>query len=90
MNRTLTFEEIVDLVYDSPDTTRVSGIALAEALRKDIRFSEEYEMTKEIKNLMDAMEFSPSEKTLKNILDFSKAARKKNQKLDRYFKETVN
>lgn len=90
MNKTLTFEELVDLVYSTPAANTVSGIALDEALKKDIRFSEEYEMTREIKNLMDAMDYSPSEKTLQNILDFAKSARKKNEKLDTYFKVVVN
>lgn len=90
MNKTLTFEELVDLVYSSPAASTVSGIALNEALKKDIWFKEEYEMTREIKDLMDAMEFSPSEKTLKNILDFASSSRKKNEKLDKYFKVVVN
>jgi len=90
MNKTLTFEELVDLVYGSPAVSTVSGVALNDALKKDIWFREEYEMTREIKDLMDAMEFSPSEKTLKNILDFASSSRKKNARLDKYFKAVVN
>ncbi len=90
MNKTLTFEELVDLVYGTPAVSTVSGVALNDALKKDIWFKEEYEMTREIKDLMDAMEFSPSEKTLKNILDFASSSRKKNAKLDKYFKAVVN
>lgn len=90
MNKTLTFEQLIDLVYSNPPATTVAGLALNKALQKDVWFREEYEMTREIKSLMDAMEFSPSEKTLKNILDFASAARKKNEKLDRFFKEVVN
>ena len=90
MNKTLTFEELVDLVYSNPVAATISGLALDEALRKDVWFREEYQMTREIKSLMDAMEFSPSEKTLQNILNFASSARKKNEKLDRYFKVLVN
>jgi len=86
----ISFEELVELIDRYPDKTSLEVVALNRALEKDIWFSEEYEMTRELKNLMDAMEYQPSEKTLQNILDFSSYTRRKSEKLNRYLKVIVN
>jgi hypothetical protein len=86
----LTFEELTELVYAHPDKTSTEVIALNKALEKEIWFSEEYEMTRELQSLIDAMEFLPNEKTLLNILNFASLARKRNEKVDKYFKVAVN
>ncbi len=86
----LTFEELTELVYAHPDKTSTGAFALNKALEKEIWFSEEYEMTRELQSLIDAMEFLPNEKTLLNILNFASLARKRNEKVDKYLKVAQN
>lgn len=86
----LTFEELTELVCANPNKTSTEAIALNKALEKEIWFSEEYEMTRELQSLIDAMEFLPNEKTLLNILNFASLARKRNEKVDKYFKVAQN
>jgi polyribonucleotide nucleotidyltransferase len=86
----LTFEELTEFVYANPDKSSTEAIALIKALEKEIWFSEEYEMTRELQSLIDAMEFLPNEKTLLNILNFASLARKRNEKVDKYLKVAQN
>ena len=86
----LTFEELTELVYANPDNKSTEAIALKKALEKEIWFSEEYEMARELQSLIDAMEFLPNEKTLLNILNFASLARKRNEKVDKYLKVAQN
>ncbi len=86
----LTFEEVTELVYENPDNTSTAAVALNKSLEKEIWFSEEYEMTRELQSLIAAMEFLPNEKTLLNILNFASLARKRNEKVDKYLKVALN
>ena len=86
----LTFEELTELVYAHPDKTSTGAFALNKALEKEILFSEEYEMTRELQSLIEAMEFLPNEKTLLNILNFASSTRKRNEKVDKYLKVAQN
>lgn len=86
----LTFEELTELISANPDKTSIEAVALKKALEKEIWFSEEYEMTRELQSLIDAMEFLPNEKTLLNILNFASLARKRNEKVDKYLKVAQN
>lgn len=86
----LTFEELTELVYANPDKTSTETVALNKALEKEISFSEEYEMTRELQSLIEAMEFLPNEKTLLNILNFANLTRNRNEKVDKYLKVSLN
>jgi hypothetical protein len=86
----LSFEELIECVNSNPDKSSTEAIALNHALQKEIWFSEEYEMTRELQSLIDAMEFLPNEKTLLNILNFANLASKRNEKVDKYFKVSLN
>ena len=86
----LTFEEVTEFVYENPDKASTAVLALNKALEKEIWFSEEYEMKRELQSLIDAMEFLPNEKTLLNILSFASLARKRNAKVDKYLRIALN
>lgn len=72
MQKTLTPEKLVLFVYDEiSDSEEVDE--MKKAIRVDNELYEEYCLMQETRELLDAQEHLPSQQTINNLLNYSKA-----------------
>ena len=71
MTTTFTHDDLIRYAYGEMDADESRQIELA--LNEDAEFFEQYQEMKWLKLQMDGTMMDPSEKTIKNILEYSKA-----------------
>lgn len=71
MNKTLTFSDLIYLAYDNPNY--IADDELRHAIEDDIYMRKELEMIEDAQELLDGIDFEPSETSVENILNYSKA-----------------
>jgi len=71
MNKTLTLEDLILFAYDENGTKKPEEII--DAISKNEEFIDEYYSIVKIKQELDSIQEEPSERTINNILNYSKA-----------------
>jgi len=71
MTKTFTHNDLIRYVYK--ETSANENLAIKRALAFDTALMDQYKELQKLKAQMDGSLKSPSEKTIKNILEYSKA-----------------
>lgn len=88
MNKTLTFSDLIYLAYDNPNY--IADDELRHAIEDDIYMRKELEMIEDAQELLEGIEFEPSETSVNNILNYSKSLVVKKSRFVGRIKLTLN
>ncbi|MFA4852359.1 MAG: hypothetical protein WC868_02240 [Bacteroidales bacterium] len=71
MNKNYTFNDLIFLAYN--ETDEKNAVKIRKALNNNEELRNEYQSILNAQNILDKLQQEPSEKTISNILGYSKA-----------------
>jgi hypothetical protein len=71
MQKTFTLENLIQFSYN--ETGDQESLEIIEALNENEEFLDEYLSLQDVKDSLDSIQEDPSENTIRNILNYSKA-----------------